>query len=181
MADDRAQLQAETTMGRQQGIAGYVRPHRAVAQDKVRQDGEDRFAGGALDAPDGEPAEANPRVMGVARQASTLTAAGLVEELKAEGEEEGEDELDERVGVGQEPKIGRLIVEIDGEGAVVTYRFGGVPHVSSPGQRPFAQMRHGEGNVLKEQMNCERLGSSPLNSVECGDRAILGPLLGTVW
>src|SRR6266571_3115974 len=106
--------------------------------------------------------------MGVARQASTLTAAGLVEELKAEGEEEGEDELDERVGVGQEPKIGRLIVEIDGEGAVVTYRFGGVPHVSSPGQRPFAQMRHGEGNVLKDQMNCERLGSSPLNSVECG-------------
>src|SRR6266481_3663660 len=90
--------------------------------------------------------------MGVARQASTLTAAGLVEELKAEGEEEGEDELDERLGVGQEPKIGRLIVEIDGEGAVVTYRFGGVPHVSSPGQRPFAQMRHGEGNVLKDQM-----------------------------
>src|SRR6266480_4336763 len=108
--------------------------------------------------------------MGVARQASTLTAAGLVEELKAEGEEEGEDELDERVGVGQEPKIGRLIVEIDGEGAVVTYRFGGVPHVSSPGQRPFAQMRHGEGNVLKDQMNCERLGSSPLNSVECAHR-----------
>src|SRR6266436_1422906 len=105
--------------------------------------------------------------MGVARQASTLTAAGLVEELKAEGEEEGEDELDERVGVGQEPKIGRLIVEIDGEGAVVTYRFGGVPHVSSPGQRPCAQMRHGEGNVLKEQGYCERLGSSPLNSVEC--------------
>ena len=106
--------------------------------------------------------------MGVARQAPTLTAAGLVEELKAEGEEEGEDELDERVGVVQEPKIGRLIVEIDGEGAVVTYRFGGVPHVSSPGQRPFAQMRHGEGNVLKDQVYCERLGASPLNSVEWG-------------
>lgn len=90
--------------------------------------------------------------MGVARQAPTLTAAGLVEERKAEGEEEGEDELDERVGVVQEPKIGRLIVEIDGEGAVVTSRFGGVPHVSSPGQRPFAQMRHGEGNVLKDRL-----------------------------
>src|SRR6266849_5919134 len=115
--------------------------------------------------------------MGVARQASTLTAAGLVEELKAEGEGEGEDELDKRLGVGQEPKIGRLIVEIDGEGAVVTYRIGGVPHVSSPGQRPFAQMRHGEGNVLKDQMNCERLGSSPLNSVECdGDDARLKEL-----
>src|SRR6266446_4469612 len=105
--------------------------------------------------------------MGVAGQATPPAAAGLVGELKAEGEEEGEDELDKRLGVGQEPKIGRLIVEIDGEGAVVTYRFGGVPHVSSPGQRPCAQMRHGEGNVLKDQMNCERLGSSPLNSVEC--------------
>src|SRR6267378_6360437 len=166
MADDRAQLQAETTVGGQQGIAGHLRAHLAVAQDKVRQDGEDRFAGGALDAPDGEPAQANPRVMRVARQALTRAAAGLVEELEAEGEEEGEDKLDKRVGVVQEPKIGRLIVEIDGEGAVVTYRFGGVPHVSSPGQRPFAQMRHGAGNVLKELMNCERLGSSPLNSVE---------------
>src|SRR5712691_1133339 len=99
--------------------------------------------------------------MRVARQALTRAAAGLVEELKAE------DELDERVGVVQEPKIGRLIVEIDGEGAVVTYRFGGVPHVSSPGQRPFTQMRHREGNILKEQVYCERLGSSPLNSGEC--------------
>ncbi len=99
MADGRTPFQTETTMGGQQGIAGHVRPHRAVAQDKVRQDGEDRFAGGALDAPDGEPAQANPRVMGVARQAPTLAAAGLVEELKAEGEEEGEDEFDKRFGV----------------------------------------------------------------------------------
>jgi len=35
--------------------------------------------------------------MGVARQAPTLAAAGLVEELKAEGEEKGEDELDKRL------------------------------------------------------------------------------------
>ena len=89
--------------------------------------------------------------MGVARQAATRAATGFVGELKAEGEEEGEDELDERVGVVQEPKIGRLIVEIDGEGAVVTSRFGGVPHVSSPGQRPLARMSHGEGNVLSYQ------------------------------
>ena len=66
------------------------------------QHGEDRFAGGALDAPDGEPAEANPRVMGVARQAPPHLAAGLAEELKAEGEEKGEDELDKRLGVVKE-------------------------------------------------------------------------------
>jgi hypothetical protein len=28
-------------------------------------------------------------------------------------------------------------------------------------------MSHGEGNVLKDQVYCERLGASPLNSVEC--------------
>ena len=32
--------------------------------------------------------QANTGVMGVAREAATLAAAGLVEELKAEGEEE---------------------------------------------------------------------------------------------
>ena len=39
------------------------------------------------------------RVRRVARQAPTRAAAGLVEELKAEGEEEGEDELDKRFGL----------------------------------------------------------------------------------
>jgi hypothetical protein len=29
-------------------------------------------------------------------------------------------------------------------------------------------MRHREGNVLKDQASCERLGAPPLNSVECG-------------
>jgi hypothetical protein len=163
MADDRAQLQAETTMGRQQGIAGDVRPHRAVAQDKVRQDGEDRFAGGALDAPDGEPTQANPRVMGVARQASTLAAAGLVEELKAEGEEEGEDEFDKRLGVAQERKVGRLIVEIDSDGAVFACRFSGLSHVASPCRGLSVTMKHREANALKDQAYGERISAPPLN------------------
>ncbi len=47
-------------MGGDQGIAGHVRPHLSVAQDEVRQDGEDRLAGGALDAPDGETTQADP-------------------------------------------------------------------------------------------------------------------------
>src|SRR6267378_1904603 len=168
MADDRAQLQAETTVGGQQGIAGHLRAHLAVAQDKVRQDREDRFAGGALDAPDGEPAQANPRVMGVARQAPTLAAAGLMEELKAEGEEEGEDELDKRVGVAQERKVGRLIVEINGEGAVFACHFGGLSHVSSPCRWLSVKRRHREGNALKDQAYGERIGAPPLNPMECG-------------
>src|SRR5712664_925643 len=167
MADGRTLFQTETTMGGQQGIAGHVRPHRAVAQDKVRQDGEGRFAGGALDTPDGEPAQANPRVMRVARQAPTRAAAGFVCELEAEGEEEGEDAFDKRFAITKELEVGGFVVEIDSDGAVLACRFGGVSHVSSPGQRPLARMRYGDGNVLKDQAYCERLGSSPLNSVEC--------------
>ena len=86
--------------------------------------------------------------MGVARQAAALAAAGLVEELKAESEKKREHELDKRFGVAQELSVGRLIMEIDGERAVVACRFGGLSHVSSPGQRPLARRRHGEGNVL---------------------------------
>ena len=51
--------------------------------------------------------------MGVARQAPTLTAAGLVEKLKAEGEEKGEDELDKRLGVVKELVVSRFIVELN--------------------------------------------------------------------
>ena len=76
--------------------------------------------------------------MRVARQAPTRAAAGLVEELKAEGEEEGEDELDKRVGVGQEPNVGRLIVEIDGDRTVFACQFGSLSHVS-----PSVQMAVG--------------------------------------
>ena len=101
VADDRAPLQTEAAVGGEQGIAGHIGAHRAVAQDEMGQDGEDRFARGALDAPDGEPAQANPGIMGVARQAPAAAAGGLVGELKAEGEEKGEDELDKRFGVAQ--------------------------------------------------------------------------------
>ena len=64
-------------MGGEQGIAGYVRPHRSIAQDEVRQDGKYRLAGGALDAPDGETTQANPGVMGVAREAATPLQVAL--------------------------------------------------------------------------------------------------------
>src|SRR6266446_245105 len=40
---------------------------------------------------------------------------------------------------------------------------------------PLARMRHREGNVLKDQAYCERLGASPLNSGECGIRVSSSP------
>ena len=55
-----------------------------------------------------------------------------MEELKAEGEEEGKDELDKRVGGVEERQVGRLIVKVDGDGPVVACRLGGVSHVLIP-------------------------------------------------
>jgi hypothetical protein len=99
-----------------------------------------RFAPRALEPPDGEPTQADTGIVRVARQAPTLAAAGLVEELKAKGGEEGEDEFDKRFGVAQKRKVGRLIVEIDGESAVFAGRFGGLPHVLSPCRGLSAKM-----------------------------------------
>jgi len=56
VTDHRAQLQTEATMGRQQGIAGHLGSHLAIAQDEMGQDGEDGFTPRTLDAPDGETA-----------------------------------------------------------------------------------------------------------------------------
>ena len=75
-------------MGRQQGIASHVGAHLAVAQDEMRQDGEDDFTRRTLDAPDGEAAQADPDVMGMTCQIPATTAGGLVFQLKAEGEDE---------------------------------------------------------------------------------------------
>ena len=119
-------------MGGQQGITSHFWSHRAVTQDEMRQDGEDRFARGALDAPDGEPAQANPGVMGVTRQAPAPTTGRLVPQLKAQGEEEGEHQFDKGFAVVKQLNVGRLILKIDGDGPVLAYRLGCLSHLSPP-------------------------------------------------
>jgi hypothetical protein len=57
--------------------------------------------------------------MGVARQASTAATRRLMGELKAQGKEKGEDAFDKRFAVAKELKIGRFIMEIDGNGTVL--------------------------------------------------------------
>ena len=42
-------FETEPAVGGNQGLPGYVRTDTAIAQDKVRQDREHRFARGALD------------------------------------------------------------------------------------------------------------------------------------
>jgi hypothetical protein len=81
-------------VGGDQRLPGHVGAHAAVSQDKMGQDREDGFAGGALNPPDSEAAEADTRIMGVARQASTAVTGRLVFQLKAEGEDERQDTFD---------------------------------------------------------------------------------------
>jgi hypothetical protein len=106
--------------------------------------------------------------MGVARQAPTTAASRLVFELKADREDESKDKLDKRLGVAQERNVGRLIVEVDSDGAVLTRWFGELSHVSSLGRWPSVRMRHREGNALKYQAHCEGVTILPRNPMECG-------------
>jgi hypothetical protein len=105
--------------------------------------------------------------MGVTSQTPVAVTSRFVGELKAQGEDEGQDELDECLAIGKKLRVGGLIVEIDGDGAVLSGRFGGPGHVSSPCGWQSVWMRHGVGNILKDQAYCEKIGALPHNSVEC--------------
>jgi hypothetical protein len=130
IANGRTPLETETTVGGHQGLPSRIGMPAAIAQDEVGPHRTDRLARRALHPPDGETTQPDTGRVGVAGQAATLAATGLVEELKAEGEKEGEDELDKGFGVAHEGKVGRLIVEVDGDRAVVADRCGGLSHGS---------------------------------------------------
>jgi hypothetical protein len=92
-------------MSSQQRITGCTRVHLSVAQDEMGQYSEDRLTACALNAPDGEPTQANASIVGMAGQ-RVPSAGRCVVELKAQGEDEGQDELDERLGVVEELAVG---------------------------------------------------------------------------
>ena len=115
--------------------------------------------------------------MGVAGQTAAATTAGLVVELKTQGEKKGKDAFDKCLAIAEQRKVGRLIVEIDGNCAVLSGRFGSLGHVSSPFGWRLEQMRYYEDNVLKLHAYCERLKEPPLNPGECDpDLNFLGVL-----
>jgi hypothetical protein len=155
-------------MGRQQRIAGRFGSHLAVTQDEVGQDGEHCFASRALNTPDGEPAQSHPGIMGVTGQTTATVTGRFVGELKAHREDEGQDKLNKCFAIAEQLEVGGLIVEIDGEGAILAFGLVSLWHVSSPFVWRWVGMRHREDNVLKDQANCERIGASPLNALECG-------------
>ena len=75
--------------------------------------------------------------MGVAGQAPTAATRGLVGELKAERQDEGQHTFEKRLPIAQELKVGRFVLKIDGDGPVCAWLFGCVTHVP-PGYRVFA-------------------------------------------
>jgi hypothetical protein len=75
----------EPSMGREEDMMGYLRGHRAIAQDAVREDREHRSARRALKPPDGDATETDAEVMGMTRQASSTATCCLVLQLKAYG------------------------------------------------------------------------------------------------
>src|SRR5215813_12624448 len=100
----------------------------------MRQDCEDGSARGALETPDGHPAQANPEVMRVSRHTSATATSGLVFELKAKGQDEGDHEFDKGLAIAKQLKVGRFMLKINRDGAVFTGLAGGIVHGSSSGQ-----------------------------------------------
>ena len=89
-----------------------------------------RLARGALDTPEGETTQADPGVMGVAREAPTAATGGLVGKLKPKREDERQDELDKRLAIVHELKVSGFLLEIDRDGPIFTCPMGGFCHGS---------------------------------------------------
>ena len=76
--------------------------------------------------------------MRVARQASAPVTCRLVCELKAEGQEKGEDTLEKGLAITKQLKVGRFVLEIDGESPVFAGLASGVAHGLPSGQMVVA-------------------------------------------
>jgi hypothetical protein len=88
--------------------------------------------------------------MGVASQSTATVTGRFVGELKAQGEDEGQDKPNECFAIAEQREVDGLIMEIDGEGAVLAFGFVGLWHVSSPFVWRWVGIRHREDNVLKD-------------------------------
>ena len=81
----------------------------------MREDREDRSTCGALDPPDGDPTQPDTDIMGVACQTPAAATRRLVFQLKAKGQEEGAHELEKRLAITKQLKVGGFVLEIDGD------------------------------------------------------------------
>lgn len=94
MTDDCAEFQTQSSLRRQQGIAVCFRAHRPIAQDEMREGREHRATCGALETPDGDATETD--------QASSAATGRLMFQLKAKGQEKGEDTFEKCRAISRE-------------------------------------------------------------------------------
>jgi hypothetical protein len=132
-ADDRAPLHTAAAVSGQQRMAGARRAHRAVTQDDVRQDRDHRLARRTLDTPDGEPTQPDTDIMGVAWQPPAAATGGLLGELKPAGQDERSHPFDQGLAVAKPLHVGRFVLEMAGEGPVVSRRVGRCAPGAPPG------------------------------------------------
>ena len=67
--------------------------------------------------------------MGMTRQAPAAATGGLVEELKAQSQEKGEDAFDKRLPIARELKVRGFVSKINRDGPVCAGLFGRGTHV----------------------------------------------------
>ncbi len=99
------------------------------------------------------PPKTDTRVMGVTREAPTTATGGLVKELKAQGQDTGEDAFDKRPAIAKQLNVGGFILEVDGDGTVYARRFGRCAHVSPLGH----QVSQAEETSWGERVEISRL------------------------
>src|SRR5260370_29235444 len=87
----------------------------------------------------------------MASQTTAAVTGRFVCKLQTQREDESQDKLDECFAIAEQREVGSCIVEIDGHGAVLSGRFGGVGHVASPCGWQSVWMRHADRNVSKHQ------------------------------
>jgi hypothetical protein len=88
-------------------------------------------------------------------------------ELKAKGEEKGEDAFDKRFAIAKQLIIGRFVLKVDGDGPVFTALAGGVAHGASSGQMVGMADDPTWGKPAQLQGDGEGVEALPLNWVEC--------------
>ena len=111
-------------MGGQQGVAGHLRWHLALAPDAMREDRAQRCARGARATPEGDPTEPETEGRRVTCQAPATATGGLVLEPTPPGQDARRHQCEKRLAVAKELTGGRLVLKIDGDGAVFSCRFG---------------------------------------------------------
>ena len=97
--------------------------------NEVRQHSEHRSACGALKTPDGDATQTDTRVMGVTREAPAAATGGLMEKLKAQAQEKGEDAFDKRLPIAKELKVRCFVSKVNRDGPVFAGPFGCGAHL----------------------------------------------------